>query len=41
MIKKVLAVALLGLFLSACGYHTCPTYAEKAPVNQENKDLNV
>lgn len=39
--KKFLAIALLGLFLSACGYHTCPTYAEKAPVKAENTDQNV
>jgi PBP1b-binding outer membrane lipoprotein LpoB len=39
--KKVLAVVLLGLFLSACGYHTCPTYAKKEPVKQENSDQNV
>jgi PBP1b-binding outer membrane lipoprotein LpoB len=39
--KKLAAIVLMGLFLSACGYHTCPTYAKKAPVQQENSDQNV
>lgn len=39
--KKLTAIVLLALFVSACGYHTCPTYAKKEPVQNENQDLKV
>jgi hypothetical protein len=39
--KRVIALVFLVGFISSCGYHTCPTYAKKAPVEKTSSDKNV
>jgi uncharacterized lipoprotein len=40
--KKLLVIVSAVLLMSACSYHTCPTYAQNdQPQTEQNTDIKI